>query len=94
MGKMINTILNPRESGSDIPQYVASTSATQLPNKPCTVVFLTAASTNTGYISWGFSSSVPNLLDAGQAIALPITNSNLLYVKGNGTDTVGGSVLE
>ena len=90
----IHEILKEVNSGVDIPQYIAPTTAATLPSNICTVLFLTAASTNTGYISWGFSSSVPNLLDAAQSIALPVSNSNLIYVSGNGTDTVGGSVLE
>ncbi len=94
VGKIsIKELLESRKLGKDIPQYTAPTTPKKLPPNPSTIVFITAASTNTGYIAWGFSPSVPNLLDAGQSITLPLSNSDLIYVQGNGTDKVGGSVL-
>ena len=87
-------LLESRPSGVDIPQYIAPTSPEKLPFNPSTEVIITASTSNTSYIQWGFSTSVPNVLDAGQTVILPITNSNLIYVSGNGTDSVGGSVLK
>jgi hypothetical protein len=63
-------------------------SATALPNNPCISVLVQADPATTHNLLVGDSNSQPINLAAGQAISIPCSNTNLVYVNGNGGSAI------
>ncbi len=87
--------LNPYSAINTLDDFTSGNPPMQLPNNPCSEVILVALDSNTGTgaatlrigdVNISASRGMP--LDPGTPITLKVTNTNLIYVFGNGTDKV------
>lgn len=94
-GQYRPTIVVEDEQSTTVEAGVSSilTTASALPNRPCSEAVVQAAAANTGVVLIGGSTAQAIELPAGASMTLTVSNLNLLYAKSvTGTNQINWMV--